>query len=49
VNPEDECHVPLYNKQDEDTTTGTLPLFEVGKVARTALALLNFLNSCKNA
>ena len=38
VNPEDESDVPLYNKQDagEETTPGTLPLFEVGKLAVTA-------------
>ena len=38
MNPEDESDVPLYNKQDagEETTPGTLPLFEVGKSAVTA-------------
>ena len=38
MNPEDESDVPLYNKQDagEETTPGTLPLFEVGKSAATA-------------
>lgn len=33
VNTEDESHVPLYKGRDAEpeTTTGTLPLFEVGK------------------
>ncbi|CAB3992341.1 Hypothetical predicted protein, partial [Paramuricea clavata] len=40
VNPEDECHAPLYNKQDEDTTTGTLPLYEADMLKRPKVSIL---------